>query len=142
MVDAPSRSPPQEVVHERAGYAHEVDAVVFVEALVLGGHGALEHVGAHLVDGHRLLVLQVELGQEGGAIAGVDARLLAVRERVAVLHAGQVFRPVVDDVQDALDAAVADEAHGRHGDKGAPRDGMSALLTLFPPYLHDSTILP
>ena len=116
--------------------------LVLVEALVLGGHGALEHVFAHLVDGHRLLVLQVELGKQGGLVVRVDARLLAVRDHLAVLDAGQALGPFVDDVHDALDAAVRHEAYGCDGYQNAPWDGMGALLALFPPYFHDSTILP
>ena len=52
-----------EVHVHRARDAREVETAVFVEALVLGSHGALAHVLADLVELDGVAVLDLEAGE-------------------------------------------------------------------------------
>ena len=84
-----------EVVHECAGHAEVVDAGVGVEALVLGGNGALQYVLADLIERDRLAVLQLELGEQRRAVGGVDHGRLRRVVGVGVLVVRQIFQPGV-----------------------------------------------
>ena len=131
-----------QVVHERAGDAEQIHAVVLVKAHVLGIHRPLEDVRAHLVGAlERFALLKAELGEHGGLVARVHDRLLRVVREVDVLDGRQVFRPAFHDAQDALHAPVGDEAQCGSHDKEGPFRAMGALFALFSPYLHDSIIL-
>ena len=80
---------------------------MLVEALVLGGHGSLGDVGAHLVKrGERDPVLELEAREERGAVARVDLGGLNGVEVVGVGVVGQVLQPV-----------DADAAHDQAGDE-------------------------
>ena len=93
-------------LHERgAGDADGVDAAVLVEALVLGGDGALQHVGGDLVGGDGHAVLDVK-ARDLVAVGVQDLGGLAHHVEVGVRVIGQVGEPAVD---------IRDHAH-RKGD--------------------------
>ena len=48
------------IVNHRAGDAHEIGAVVFVETHVFGVHRAVDDVLAYLLDSHRLALFELE----------------------------------------------------------------------------------
>ena len=84
-----------EVVHERTGHTEVVNACMAVEALVLGGHRAFQHVLADLVEGNRFAVLQLKLGEQRRAVGGVDHGGLRGVVGVGVLIVGKIFQPRV-----------------------------------------------
>ena len=114
-----------EVVHERAGHTEVVDAGVGVEALVLGGNGALQHVLADLVESHRVAILQLELGEQRRAVRCVNHGWLRRVVSVGVLVVGQILQP-----------GVAQRHHAEHarrdkGDEHAQHRQNDDLLILY-----------
>ncbi len=115
-----------QVVHEGAGDAHQVHAAMLVEALVLGGHGALQGVGTDLVDGHRLAVLELELGEHGLLVRCVHDGGKRGVERIGVLVVGQVLQPRGPQ---RVDADESGHQNGRYdGYDGQHADGRVLLL--------------
>ena len=84
---------------DRADDALRVDAVVLVEADVLGVHRALEHVGGDLVFRHAPAVLQVVLGDHV-VVGVVDLRRLGNQVGVGRVVVRQVLQPRVDERAD------------------------------------------
>ena len=80
---------------EGAHDALGVDAVVLVEALVLGVHGALEDVRGDLVELDRAALLEV-VGRDLVAVGVVDTRRLGDEVGVRRGVVGQVLQPVAD----------------------------------------------
>ena len=82
----------RDLAHHGAHDALGVDAVVVVEALVLGCDDALLHVVGDLVERHRAAVLQI-VGRDLGAVGVVDARGLRDEVGVGGGVVGEVLEP-------------------------------------------------
>ena len=80
------------LAHGCTGDALGVDAVVLVEALVLGVDGAPDDVVGDLVERHRATVLQV-VGNDLVAVGVIDARGLRHEEGIGRGVVGQVLEP-------------------------------------------------
>lgn len=96
-----------------------------VEALVLGGDGALQHVLANLVESHRVAILQLELGEQRRAVRCVNHGWLRRVVSVGVLVVGQILQP-----------GVAQRHHAEHarrekGDEHAQHRQNDDLLILY-----------
>ena len=76
-----------------AGNAHQVYAVVLVEALIFRGNGAFGNVGAHVFKVDGVAVLKVEFRQQGGAVVGVHLGFLCVVVCGSVVVVGQILQP-------------------------------------------------
>ena len=133
----------REVHEHRADDALQVGTVVLIEAHVLGGDGAVDHIGAYLVQaGERLALLEIELGEHRAfarllvVVGGIDGRLFGHRERVGVVNAGQIFAPFVNERHSALIAAEYGQAKAQQYDEYCPLSCVCARLALFSPCFH------
>ena len=101
-----------------AGDAHQVDAVMLVESLVLSGDCATGDMRSHFRKIDRLAILQIEFSEKRFAVVGVHLRLLGRVIRRSVFVVGQVLQPNGAQAE-ATDAAnsqnrcddAADEAY-------------------------------
>ena len=98
-----------ELHHRGARDAVEVDAVVLVEALVLGIHRAGEHVWGDLVDRDALAVLRIERG-DLVAVRVEDGGRLAGKVEIGIGVVGKILQPSADVAHHA-------DAEGDAGDE-------------------------
>ena len=113
---------PRDVHDERTGDAHEVEAAVVVEALVLGGDGSLEDVRADLAQLHRIAILQLEL-REHRPVFGPHLRRHRHIERIHVLVVGQILQPRRSEGPHARETRD-DNRHENGDDSEQPDFGM------------------
>ena len=110
-----------QVDEQRANDAHRVDAAVAVEALVLGCHRALEHIGRNLAFVDVNAVFQGDFSEHRGAVVCVDGGDAGLRVGLEVGVIGQVRKPTAhhdaggDDAKDDDACNCADDGHDCDG---------------------------